>query len=181
MMDFHYNVIQEQFGDRAKLIYSDTDSFVYEIEHDNMYNWIQENKGWFDLSKSEREDLKCKDNENILGKFKDELHSLVMIEFLGLNPKTYAFRSQKEDNDISEIKEAKGVPFATVAEDMNFESYEKVLQEGNLAKRKITHIGSFSQQLFTFNTHKIILNAFYYRMKMRNKIDCEPYGFLKDD
>ena len=52
MMDFHYNVIQKQFGDRAKLIYSDTDSFVYEIEHPNIYKWIKENKEHFDLSKS---------------------------------------------------------------------------------------------------------------------------------
>ena len=92
MMDFHYNVIEAQFGNRAKLIYSDTDSFVYEIEHENIYDWIKKNKAWFDLSKSKPEDLMCKDNENVLGKFKDELHSLAMAEFLGPNPKTYAFR-----------------------------------------------------------------------------------------
>ena len=42
MMDFHYNVIQKAFGDRAKLTYSDMDSFVYEIEHDNIYELIGE-------------------------------------------------------------------------------------------------------------------------------------------
>ena len=47
------------------------------------------NRENFDLSKSEREDLNCKDNENVLGKVKDELHSMVMTEFLALNPKRY--------------------------------------------------------------------------------------------
>ncbi len=107
-MDFHYNVIQAQFGNRAKLIYSDTDSFVYEIEHENIYDWIKKHKNWFDLSKSEREDLRCSDNENVLGAFKDELHNLVMKEFLALNPKTYAFRWQKKDFEIEETKQAKG-------------------------------------------------------------------------
>ena len=37
MLEFHYDVIDKQFGDKAKLIYSDTDSFVYEIEHDDIY------------------------------------------------------------------------------------------------------------------------------------------------
>jgi hypothetical protein len=181
MMDFHYNVIQAQFGNRAKLIYSDTDSFVYEIEHENIYEWIKENKEWFDLSKSEREDLKCKDNENILGKFKDELHSLIMTEFLGLNPKSYAFRWQKKTLEIKESKKAKGVPRATVEHDMTFENYHEVLEAGNLARRETTNIGSFNQQLFTFNTNKIVLNAFYDKMKMLNKIECEPFGFVADE
>jgi len=52
MMDVHYNVIQKQYGNRAKLIYSDTSSFVYEIEHNNISDWIKEHKEHFDLSKS---------------------------------------------------------------------------------------------------------------------------------
>ena len=51
MLDFHYNVIQKQFGNRAKLTYSDTDSFVYDVEHPNIYEWITHNKQHFELSK----------------------------------------------------------------------------------------------------------------------------------
>ncbi len=107
MMEFHYHVIQAQHGNKAQLIYSDTDSFVYEIEHDNIYDWIKENEKWFDLSKSENPDLKSKMNEGKLGLFKDELHSLPMKEFLGLNPKTYAFRWQKRIRFLK-IKKQKG-------------------------------------------------------------------------
>ncbi len=62
------------------MIYSDTDSFVYEIEHEHIYEWIGENKEWFDLSKCEREGLTCMDNENRLGAFKDELHGMAVTE-----------------------------------------------------------------------------------------------------
>ena len=177
MLDFHYNVIQKQFGNRAKLIYSDTDSFVYEIEHNNIYDWIKENKEHFDLSKSERPDLNCKSNENVFGKFKDELHRVVMTEMLGLNPKCYAFKFQKKDLSFDEVKISKGVAFATIAKTLPFKSYKKVLDECNATSRVTTNIGSFNQQLFSFDTNKIALNAFYDKMYMVDKINCQPFGF----
>ncbi len=69
MLDLHNNVIYKQFGDRAKLIYSDTDSFVYELEHPNTYDCIHNNEQYFDSSKSERPEIKCNDDENGLGLF----------------------------------------------------------------------------------------------------------------
>ncbi len=125
--------------------------------------------------------MKYLENESKLGKFKDELHGQVMTEFIALNPKCYAFRFQKLNNQIEEIKKAKGVSFATVAKTLPFEAYEKVLEAGNTKKRSITNIGSFHQQLFSFNTDNIALNAFYDKMKMLDKINCEPFGFLECD
>ena len=67
MLEFHYNVIDKQFGKRANLIYSDTDSFVYEIEHDDIYKWQLANEDeWFDLSDSKRADLKSDKNKKKL-------------------------------------------------------------------------------------------------------------------
>ncbi len=50
---------------------------------------------------------------------------------------------------------------ATVDKDMDFDSYAKVLDKGNTARRETTNIGSFNQQLFTFIKNPIVLNAFY--------------------
>ena len=51
MYDFHYNIIRKEFGDKAKVLYIDTDSLFYEIEHEDVYKaiakYVQE---WFDTS-----------------------------------------------------------------------------------------------------------------------------------
>ena len=76
----------------------------------------------FDLSKSERLDLRCNSNESVLGKFKDELNSLVMTGFLGLNPKCSSFRFQEKDLKLDEVKKSKGVSYATVAKNNTIQS-----------------------------------------------------------
>ena len=57
MTDLHYKVMQQQHGDRAQLIYSDTDSFVYEIEHEDIYDWMQRHIQHIDPSGSKLEGL----------------------------------------------------------------------------------------------------------------------------
>ena len=102
MMKFHYNVIHKNFEGRYNLIYSDTDSLVYSIQHEDIYTWIKDNKDHFDLTSSKRLEIKDDKNDKALGKFKDELHSLIMTEFIALNPKVYSFNHQtlNELNDI---------------------------------------------------------------------------------
>ena len=57
MMNFHYNVIHKNFEGRYYLVYSDTDSLIYSIQHDDIYEWMKNNKQYFDLSESLRSDL----------------------------------------------------------------------------------------------------------------------------
>jgi hypothetical protein len=95
MLEFHYEDIDKQFGNKAKLIYSDTDSFVYEIEHDDICEWQKQNEHeWFDLSDSERPDLQSNNNKKKLGFFKDELNSQILTEWISLNPNCYSYRYQ---------------------------------------------------------------------------------------
>ena len=37
MYDFHYNYIKRKYGDRARLLFTDTHSLTYEIEADDIY------------------------------------------------------------------------------------------------------------------------------------------------
>ena len=112
MMNFHYNVINKEFEGKYNLIYSDTDSFVYNIEHPDIYKWVGENNKYFDLSDSLNSEIKNDNNKKVLGMFKDELCSLPMKELTALNPKVYSFTnvSHEEFEDGKDnFKKLRGV------------------------------------------------------------------------
>jgi len=76
MYDFHYNYIKHKFDDRAKLLFTDTDSLCYEIKTDDFYMDIADDiESRFDTSdypKDHPSGIKPEVNKKVLGMFKDE-------------------------------------------------------------------------------------------------------------
>ena len=70
MLKFHYDIIEKQFKDKYALLYGDTDSFVYNINHPDIYEWIKENSEHFDLSDYTRADMKSNKTKKSLVIFK---------------------------------------------------------------------------------------------------------------
>ena len=50
MYDFNYNVIRKQYRERAKLLFTDTDSLCYAIETEDIYNDLYNNRALCDFS-----------------------------------------------------------------------------------------------------------------------------------
>ena len=51
MYDFHYNYIKQKYGDKAKFLFTDTDSLMYEIQTEDFYKDISADvKNRFDTS-----------------------------------------------------------------------------------------------------------------------------------
>ena len=181
MMDFHYNVIHKNFEGRYHLIYSDTDSMIYIIQHEDIYEWIKNNPEHFDLSDSIRSDLKDDTNKKKPGKFKDELNSLVMTEALALNPKIYSFNHQTkiefDEFEVKNKKVLKGVSKVVVKNEIEHKDYVSVLETDEAIKRDVTSIRSFNHQLYTYKQNKVALTSHYDKMIMLNRNECVPCGY----
>ena len=50
MYDFHYNYIKKKYNNRARLLFTDTDSLTYEIEAEDVYKDFWDDKDMFDNS-----------------------------------------------------------------------------------------------------------------------------------
>ena len=181
MMDFHYNTIHKNFEGRYNLLYSDTDSVVYSIKHDDIYEWIKQNKQYFDMSDSKRPELKDNTNKKVLGKMKDEMNSLLMTEFLALNPKVYSINYQSIDEfnevKVKNKKTLKGVSKIVVTKEISHKDYEDVMNTSKSIRKDVTSIRSFNHQIYTFKQSKVALTAFYDKMQMIDKINFVPYGY----
>ena len=46
--DFHYNYIKNKYNDKAKLLFTDTDSLTYEIETEDVHKDLWSDKDKFD-------------------------------------------------------------------------------------------------------------------------------------
>ena len=134
-----------------------------------------------DLSDSKRPELKDDTNKKVIGKFKDECESLVITEFLALNPKVYSFKYSEnlECSKIKNKKTLKGVSKITVKNEITHEDYVNVLNTDKKEIRNVCSIRSFNHQLFTFVQDKIALSSYYDKLKMINYNEGVPYGYIK--
>ena len=69
MYDFHYNYIKKNYSDKAKLLFTDTDSLTYEIEAEDVYQDFWNGKDKFDNSDyPENSPYYDKTNKKVIGK-----------------------------------------------------------------------------------------------------------------
>ena len=108
MYDFWYDYIKPKYGNKARVCYTDTDSFVINIKTEDFYNDIASDvEKWFDTSnydKNDKRPLAIGINKKVIGKFKDELGGKIMTEFCALRAKAYPYKL----DDDTEKKKAKG-------------------------------------------------------------------------
>ena len=55
MYDFHYSYLKDRHGKKARLLFRDTDSLVYEIKANDAYKYFFRKKGMFYLGKIKEE------------------------------------------------------------------------------------------------------------------------------
>ena len=104
MFNFHYNYAKPKWPG-LKTLYTDTDSFIYEIPTDNLIQDISPDvEEWYDTSgyPPDLPHLPVGKNKKVLGVFKDECGGKIMTEFVALRAKCYSYLLEGGKNDKSQ-------------------------------------------------------------------------------
>ena len=177
MYDFHYNYIKQNYGNKAKLLFTDTDSLTYEIKTTDAYLDFWNDKDKFDNSDyPENSPYFNKTNKKVIGKFKDEAAGVPIVEFVGLRSKMYSYI---KDNDKGG-KTAKGIKKNIIAKNIKHEDYKEVLFNNKQMHHTMKTIRSNNHQLGSFELNKISLSCFDdKRFIHQNGITSFAYGHYK--
>ncbi|CAH3169886.1 unnamed protein product [Porites lobata] len=108
MFNFHYNYIQKKYKHRAELLFTDTDSLMYQIHTDDFYKDISKDiETKFDTSDYPPDypsGILTGVNKKVIGMFEDEVAGKQITYFVGLRPKLYSFKIEES----KEVRKCKG-------------------------------------------------------------------------
>ena len=157
MYSFHYNYIKKKYGDKAKLLFTDTDSLTYEIEAEDVYQDFWNDIYLFDNSDyPESSPYFDKTNKKVIGKFKDEAAGVPICEFVGLRSKMYSY--MKDDQKGG--KTAKGIKKNVIKKNITHENYKETLFNNKQLHHKMKTIRSQNHKLSSYEINKVSLSCF---------------------
>ena len=180
MYDFHYKYIKPKYGSKAKLLFTDTDSFLYEIQTEDFYKDISGDvRDRFDTSdypENHPSGIPTGINKKVLGMFKDEAAGKVIKEFVGLRSKLYSYKM----DEGKENKRCKGIKKAVVEKSITHENYKTCLTTGKEQLRRQNIIRSYEHVLYTEEVNKIALSAADdKRYLLKDSFDTLAWGHYK--
>ena len=168
MYEFWYDYIKPKYGDKARLCYTDTDSFIMHIKTDDFYKDINNDVDkWFDTSNYDENvnrPLEIGKNKKVIGKFKDELGGKIMTEFCALRAKAYAFLTDDysdEDYEKNKIinKKDRGTKKCIVKREIVFKNYVDALFNDKVLIKSQQRFRSDHREVYTKEVNKIALSS----------------------
>lgn len=185
LYSFHYSYMLKKCteNNQVKLLYTDTDSLIYQLKNIDPYQDIIKK----DIHKFDTSDYAQDNsyniplaNKKIPGLMKDELNGKIMTHFIGLRSKMYTY---KYDGEEGCVKKSKGVKKNVMETKINFNDYLECLR--NSVEKMVSQrtIRSFAHTVYSIEQNKIALNGFDdKRYLIKNSTDTLPHGhyLLKD-
>ena len=174
MYDFHYNYIKQKYDNKAKLLFTGTDSLTYEIQTDDVYADFWSDKDRFDNSDHNKESpFYNTANKKVIGKFKDEACGVPITEFVGLRSKMYSYMKDNEKG----VKTAKGIKKIVIKNNLTHENYKAVLFNDEQLHHTMKTIRSSNHELGSYEINKISLSCFDDKRHISNDgIISHAYG-----
>ena len=155
MYRFHYDYMMKKYPG-TKLLFTDTDSFCYNIPTEsNIYDDIKDSD-WFDFSNypTDHPNFSTK-NKLIPGKFKDEMGGKPTEEFVGLRSKMYSIKTKDWCK-----KTGKGILTVVKDKEISHQNYKDTLFGKKQMRHKMTKIMNKEHEMFTADIVKTTLSPF---------------------
>lgn len=180
LYEFHYDYILPIYKENnCKLLYTDTDSLIYELRHYDIYKIMKRDAvDRFDTSDYPKNNEFgipiC--NNKVVGKMKDEFKSKRAKIFVGLRSKMYCLEVQGGNT----IKKVKGIKSNVVKNTITFNHFQSCLFDKKPIYREQRKIISHFHNVYTEKETKLALSSCDDKRYILN--DCHdtlPYGHYK--
>lgn len=178
MYNFHYNHVKRVYGDKAELLFTDTDSLCYDIVTPDLYADVLKNQILFDTSNYPTDHpLYSNENMKVVGKMKDEFAGKIIKAFVGLKPKMYCVLT---DYDVSKAV-GKGIVRTVLKKHLTFQDYYNSLFNIEIQHAPMTSIRSRKHHLHTEVQNKITLSPIdFKRFLLDDNINTRAYGHIEN-
>ena len=176
MYEFWYDYMKPKYGNKVKLCYMDTVSFIMNIKTNDFYKDIANDVDKrFDTSNYElNRPSSTGKNKKLTGLMKDELGGKIITEFVTLRPKTHSYST----DDGKEDKKAKGTKKCVIKRTIKFNDYKNCLLKDKVLLKSQQRFISKKHDAYTENISKIALNNNDDNIIVSSdKITNYPYGY----
>ena len=164
MYQFHYHHIKNIYDNKSKLLFTDTDTLMYEIKTEDVYEDFSNHKEIFDFSNYWAKSKYYDDSKKlVIGKMKDQIGGAAIEEFVGWNPKMYLFLP-----DNNEHKKTNRVNRNIVTTICNKEYKDVLLNSNKCLRHTMNSIQSADHRIGTHKNNKIFLSCFDGKIHIQN-------------
>jgi hypothetical protein len=193
MLQTHYDHFKEQYGDRARLLFTDTDSLCYHITCDDvMLDMLRARAVVFDLLEAfPQEELerrvahpraraalqrKLREVKGQLGALKVESGENYITEFIGLAAKMYSILMTMVNGEYTPIMKAKGVPKRVLKALATHQTYKDMVMEPWLNEVDFKAMRSHQHSIETLVLRRKMLTAFNDKVHQFEQLQSRPLG-----
>ena len=156
MYEFWCDYMKPKYGNKVRLCYMDTESFIMNIRTNDFYKDIANDVDKrFDTSNYElNRPLPTGKNKKVIGLMKDELGGKIITEFVTFRPKTYSYST----DDGKEDKKAKGTKKCVIKRMIKFNDYMNSLLKDKVLLKSQKRFTSKKHDVYTEDINKIAIS-----------------------
>lgn len=154
--EFHHDFMFFLYREKCRVMYTDTDSLIYHIECNDVYEMIKREVQRFDTSDYPVDNVYDMINKKIPDLMKNKNNGMIMTEFVKLRAKMYALKVDGK----KDTKKAKGGKGNVVARTITFNDYTRCLNNEIEIIRRQSSIRSKLHEVYTVSELKIALSPY---------------------